>query len=213
MTKRNHAYWVSDAVLDVKVTDKMLPEACANRIGILQVPSYIIIHEVSLGLGRSPQHYNMEYYYHKIKEDGLRGKKVGYHYLVGDKEIYQFLPDNECAFHTGTAINYCSIGIERLICEGVRYSDALHNQAKLAATLMVKWDIPISHVLSHKSTKIMMHEEIKECPNRLIQGQYGGFRMFYKEIIKCLRDHDLFYELLVEKYVFEEHQELLDKKI
>lgn len=212
MKKNNHSYNVSDAVKNVSIEDKILPTECANRLGFKQTPQYIVIHEVSLGLGRSNKIYNMEHYAEKIKNDGMAGIKIGYHYLVGDKTIYQFIPDDESTRHTGTDINYCSIGIERLICEGVRYPDALHNQAKLAATLMVKWDIPLSRVISHKSAKVITGTPIKECPNRLIKGQYGGFRSFYREIYKCLKDNDLFFELLVEKYSYEEEKKLIDSK-
>jgi len=212
MTKKNHAYWINKKESKkVYVEKHLLPEYLANRIKMKQIPDYIVIHEVSLGLGRSPKDFNMEHYENKIKQDGLNGSQVGYHYLVGDNKIYQFIPDEEQAFHTGTDFNYHSIGIERLICEGVRYPDALHNQAKLAATLMVKWDIPITHVISHKEAKILSKQPIKQCPNRLIAGQYGGFRLFYREIEKCLRDKDLFYEVLNDKYKLDNGKSL--KKI
>lgn len=209
MTKRNHAYWIDKKkAKKVKVEDHLLPEGLANRQGIKQIPDYIVIHEVSLGLGKSPKSFDMTHYEDKIRQDGLNGSHVGYHYLVGDEKIYQFIPDNECAFHTGTDFNYHSIGIERLICEGVSYPEALHNQAKLAATLMVKWDIPITRVISHKGTKMLSNQPVKSCPSRLIAGQYGGFRIFYREIEKCLRDKDLFYELLVDKYKINENKSL-----
>ncbi len=212
MTKKNHAYWVNkDNIKDTVVEKRLLPLECANNLGIEQVPDYIIIHEVSLGNGRSPATYNLEYYANKILLDGLNGSKIGYHYLVGDKNVIQFIPDNQCAYHTGTDFNYHSIGIERLICEGVRYPDALHNQAKLAATLMIKWNIPISNVISHKETKRLSNKEIKTCPNRLINGQYGGFRLFYREIRKCLKDGDLFYELLPVNNLTEDHEKLINR--
>lgn len=182
MTKKNHAYWVNkDNIKDTIVEKRLLPLECANNLGIEQVPDYIIIHEVSLGNGRSPATYNLEYYANKILLDGLNGSKIGYHYLVGDKNVIQFIPDNQCAYHTGTDFNYHSIGIERLICDGVRYPDALHNQAKLAATLMIKWNIPISNVISHKETKRLSNKEIKTCPNRLINGQYGVLDYFIEK--------------------------------
>lgn len=213
MKKNNHPYKTSKDIKDVSVEQFILPDECANRLGIKQTPLYIVIHEVSLGLRRSDESYNMQHYANKIKNDGLNGIMIGYHYLVGDKEIYQFIPDDECTHHTGTDINYCSIGIERLICKGISYCDALHNQAKLAATLMVKWDIPLTRVISHKTAKVIAGEPIKECPNRLIKGQYGGFRSFYREIYKCLKENDLFYELLIEKYSFEEQKKLIDRKL
>ena len=52
---------------DVKVEQKLLPLGSANRTGKKQVPEYIVIHEVSLGLGKSPENYNMEHYKNLIE--------------------------------------------------------------------------------------------------------------------------------------------------
>ena len=130
------------------------------------------------------------------ERQGEEGRTIGYHYLVGDKEIWQFTPDDEKTHHVGCELNNDSIGIERLICKGISYCDAIHNQAKLAATLMVKWNISIDNVISHKTARIMCGEEPKQCPNRLIVGQYGGFPLFYREIKKCIQFRDFFYEIL-----------------
>ena len=84
------------------------------------------------------------------------GSTIGYHYLVGDKEVWQFLEDDVATSHTGTPFgNKNSIGVERLICEGVNYEHAIHNQAKLVATLMLKHHIPIQNVLTHKEMQIV----------------------------------------------------------
>lgn len=213
MTKKNHAYWIDKDVTDnVKIEKRILPIECSNRLKIKQVPDYIIIHEVSLGNGRSSEEYGMEHYADKILSDGLNNIKVGYHFLVGDRSIYQFIPEDECTCHSGSDFNYHSIGIERLICEGVNYSNALHNQAKLAATLMVKWNIPLSNVISHKSALLISGKNPKECPSRLIAGQYKGFYIFYREIIKCLKDNDLFFDLLVEDYTID-YDYLINKQL
>ena len=130
---------------------RLLPLNFSNRSGEKQIPTYIVIHEVSLGLGESSEYYNMDRYSRKIFLDGFNGSFVGYHFLVGDDKIYQFIPEEESANHTGTVQgNKCSIGIERIICEGINQEHALFNQAKLIATLMIKYDIPISNVVTHK---------------------------------------------------------------
>ena len=76
---------------------------------------------------------------------------------------------------------------------------------------MVKWNIPISNVISHKETKRLSNDEVKQCPNRLIEGQYGGFRIFYREIRKCLQERDLFYEILEDVKQLD-YQDLLNRK-
>ena len=154
-SKNRKLYKLSQDIKNVKVEQRILPDNAANMNLGAQIPKYIVIHEVSLGIGKTPESYNMEHYANKILQDGINGSKVGYHYLVGDKKIYQFIPDDCYTCHTMTSLNYCSIGIERLVCKGISYCDALHNQAKLAATLMVKWDIPFENVISHKTARIM----------------------------------------------------------
>ena len=200
MDKYGQEYELSNECLDTQVTERLIPDKCANKKVHKQVPEYIIIHEVSLGLGKTPSSYNLQHYEEKIINDGLNGSEVGYHYLVSDKEIYHFIPDINATRHTGTDFNNYSIGIERLVNEDIYFPDALHNQAKLAATLMVKWQIPISNVISHEQARILCNAEPKPCPNRMIDGQYGGFTSFYKEIKKCFENRDLFYEVIMEKY-------------
>lgn len=205
MRKVNHKlYKLNKDIKNVKVEEKLLPDNASNMNLGFQVPLYIVIHEVSLGIGKTPANYDMEHYANKILKDGLSGSKIGYHYLVGDKKIYHFIPDDCYACHTGSVLNFCSIGIERLVCKGISFCDALHNQAKLAATLMVKWNIPFEHVISHKTARIMTGEEVKQCPSRLINEQYGGFEMFKKEVKRCLEFGDLFDEVFEQYNNFDE---------
>lgn len=190
---------------DVKIEDKLLPLGSSNRSGKKQNPEYIVIHEVSLGLGKSPENYNMEHYANLIESQGRRGSTIGYHFLVGDKQIYQFIKEDEATDHTGTLEgNNNSIGIERLICEGINYEHALHNQAKLIATLMVKWNIPLDHVKTHKGmvwTFDPDRDNKKACPSRMLAGQRGGEEQFRREISKCFKHKWFFYELLDEAHI------------
>ena len=190
---------------EVKIEEKLLPLGSANRTGKKQVPEYIVIHEVSLGLGKSPENYNMDHYANLIESQGKEGRSIGYHFLVGDKKIYQFIKEDEATDHTGTLEgNNNSIGIERLICKGISYEHALHNQAKLIATLMVKWNIPLNHVKTHKGmvwTFAPERENKKNCPSRMLAGQRGGEEQFRREIEKCFKHRWFFYELLDEKQI------------
>jgi hypothetical protein len=149
---------------------------------------------------KSPSSYDLEYYHQKIVNDGINGtgaaRKVGYHYLVTDDRVVQFIPDNEVALHTGSEFNYHSIGVERIICEGTSYPDALHNQAKLIATLMVKYDIPIERVICHADARVITGRDVKYCPGRLISGYYGGLERFFQEIELCIKNNDLFAEVI-----------------
>lgn len=188
----------------VNIENKLIPLGSTNRAGIKQIPKYIVIHEVSLGLGRSPKKYNMEHYENLIRTQGKEGKHIGYHYLVGDKEIYKFIEEDEMANHTSTYEGNQSIGIERLICEGINYEHALHNQAKLAATLMIKWNIPLDNVKTHKGMIWLFdpeRENKKGCPSRMLAGQRGGEEKFRREIIKCFKHKWFFYELFTNEQI------------
>lgn len=210
MENNMEEYSLTNKVLNTHVIERIIPDECANKSVGKQIPMYIVIHEVSLGLGKTPSSYNLEHYENKIINDGLNGIEVGYHYLVSDDTIYHFIPDTNSTKHTGTILNYCSIGIERLVNEDINFPDAIHNQAKLAATLMVKWHIPLSNVISHEQARIMNNMEPKTCPNRMIAGQYGGFSLFYKEIKKCFQNKDLFYEVILERY---DNQNTIDEYV
>lgn len=183
----------------VNIEERLIPLGSANRPGKKQIPKYIVIHEVSLGLGKSTKNYNMKHYENLILNQGKMGIETSYHFLIGDKKIYKFINDDEIAYHTSTAKGNISIGIERLICEGINYEHALHNQAKLAATLMVKWNIPLDNVKTHKGiiwTFDPERENKKGCPSRMLAGQRGGEEKFKREIIKCFKHKWFFYELL-----------------
>lgn len=188
----------------VCIEEKFIPLGSANRTGKKQIPKYIVIHEVSLGLGRSPKKYNMEHYNNLIETQGREGNTIGYHFLVGDKKIYQFIKEDETTNHAGSLEGNQSIGVERLICEGVNYEHALHNQAKLIATLMVKWNIPLSNVKTHKGmiwTFTPEKEYKKGCPSRMLAGQRGGEEKFKREIIKCFKHKWFFYELFTSEQI------------
>ena len=216
MSKKMHKYTRPPKEVEVKVTKKILDKNATNRVGE-QTPKYIVIHEVSLGTGKSPKNFNMDHYANMIQSYGKNGRTIGYHYLVGDDKVYQFIEDDVATEHTGTKFgNHNSIGIERVICEGVNYEHATHNQAKLVATLMLKHNIPIDNVLTHKHMqKEFGNEEQqknpKQCPGRMLAGFRGGVQDFKHEIERCFIYGWFFDELLdwiggggVE---FDEHEE------
>lgn len=205
MSKKYHIF-KRPKNLSIKVEEKILPKNSSNFLGY-QEPKYIVIHEVSLGTGKSPAEYDMEHYYKKIYDSGQSGSTIGYHYLVGDKTIYHFIPDNVSTAHTGTTFgNYNSIGIERLICKGINYEYAIHNQAKLIATLMLKHQIPLNHVITHKEMQLRYgsaerKNNPKQCPGRLISGFRGTLNDFKTEIKRCFMYGWFFNELLDEKII------------
>ncbi len=194
---KDFGYQVSDCVNNIKVQREIL-EGVSCRTGIKQIPKFIVIHETSIGTEKAPFNKDIEHYKNILLSSD---SQVGYHYICSDKEVLQFIPDDEVAYHVGSKINFRSIGIERIVNESVNFPDALHNQANLCATLMYKWRIPLRRVVSHKNARIMALAPSKECPARMLDFQYGGEDLFKREIINCLRMGDLFNELLNDEII------------
>lgn len=160
--------------MTVIIEEHYLPINGVNRTGEKIEPEYITIHEVSLGTGKTPRKYDYNHYKQLLLTPPEGREFVGYHYLVGDDKILCFIPDNELCHHSSN--RKAGIGIERLVNECVDFEKAINNQAKLTATLMYKYNIPLSHVVTHKFWSG------KECPARLLDGQYGGWEGFLKRV-------------------------------
>ncbi len=100
-------------------------------------------------------------------------EKVGYHFIVDDKNIYEFITPTIVAFHCGNKEgNYNSIGIERCVYSGINHLDAINLQAKLTAYLMKEYNIPLENVKTHK------YWSGKECPARLLANTVISFEDF-----------------------------------
>ena len=185
-------YDISNKSKNAKVINKIIPFG-KSRTGEIQDVKYIVIHETSIGLDKASVDRDWLHYYESL----LNGNdSVGYHYLCDDDNVYEFIPDYEKAYHTGTFINNFSIGVERLVNLNVSFPDALHNQAKIVATLMYKWGVPLRRVITHLNARVACDKEIKYCPSRMLDYQYGGEKKFYNEVVNCLRKNDFFYEIL-----------------
>ncbi len=158
----------------------LLPQDSPKRLKEM-IPSWITIHEVSLGLGKTPSNYNFAHYYNLLTND----TSIGYHFLVesnigAETTIYQFLETTIATHHAGDGDdgigNTQSIGIERMVNVDTDFESAINAQAMLAATLMQMYSIPLEHVVPHK------HWSGKECPSRLLAGLYGGFDGFLEKV-------------------------------
>lgn len=177
--------------MQVKFTKRLIPLGATNRLGQRRRPTLITIHECSLGLGEAPPDRNLEYYIGLMERPKEGKKQVGYHYLVSDREIVQFIPDNEVTHHTGNAKgNQLSIGIERLVNEGTDFDKAISIQAKLTATLMKKWNIPLLYVVPHRYWGDV------NCPARLLAGQNGGWYDFHLHVKHLYVMKNFFQEVL-----------------
>ncbi len=143
-------------------------------------PRYITIH--------STQNYTADAYKHSLalKNGALRspktrtGNRIGYliwHFTVDDKVAIQHMPTNEQGEHAdfhGPG-NRLSIGIEMCEHRGSSRSATIERTAKLAAVLMKKHRIPLSHVVPHyhwpRKGRSPAH---KNCPHFLLDNGKPG---------------------------------------
>ena len=159
-----------------------------NYIGEIQRNSttYITIHETSLGTGFASDDRTIDYYENRLLNppEGI-DRRLGFHFIVSDTQLVQFLPLRYRTAHTGSTEGNDSIGIERIVNQLVDFPTAISNQAKLTATLMRMYNIPIEHVVPHK------HWNGKECPARLLAGLYGGWDGFIEQIKTFYETNDI----------------------
>lgn len=130
------------------------------------IPTYITIHETSLGLEKKESERNAQHYINLL-EHPQGDPRCAYHFLCSDNEVWQFLPTWVRTAHSGSTEGNSSIAIERLVNVDIDFDKAIANQAKLTATLMWMYNINIDHVVPHK------YWSGKECPARLLAGMYG----------------------------------------
>lgn len=90
---------------------------------------------------------------------------------MDDHQIYQHLPDNEEAWHSGDREgNHSSIGIELCVNADGNFDQTMENAAKLTAFLLKEYDLTIDDVKQHYDFNG------KDCP--LIIRQEGRWDEF-----------------------------------
>ena len=148
--------------------------------------TFITIHESSDGTGYAEDNRTLEYYENRLRNPPKGLEQIGCHFFVSDSHIVQFIPINVRTAHAGTTEGNNSIGIERLVNRFIDFPTAIANQAKLTATLMHMFNIPIENVVTHK------HWSGKECPARLLAGLNGGWEGFISQVMNFYETGDIF---------------------
>lgn len=176
------------------IQHRLLPGNSPKRVGEM-APQWITIHETSLGTEVRSADRNFEWYYKLLEDEST----VGYHFLVQanwneEPVVYQFLETSVYTHHTGNKTgNMESIGIERLVNTDTDFEKAILAQAKLAATLMNLYQIPIERVVPHK------HWSGKECPARLLAGMYGGWQGFIEKVQHFFDEGDFYDDIYTDR--------------
>lgn len=144
-------------------------------------PKFITIHNTgNAGRGANAVAHNK--YIHNMAK--LQPKDTGYaswHFSVDENYIYQHIPLDETAWHTGDGSgkasgNMTSIGIE--ICEHVDqkdYKQAEENAIALTVHLLKQLNLPVANVKPHQAWSG------KYCP-RVILKRDGSFTPFHNRI-------------------------------
>jgi len=148
--------------------------------------TYITIHETSQGLGFASDDRTIEYYYNSLLNPPPGREHIGYHFIVDDLQVVQLIPINIRSAHAGSSEGNDSIGIERVVNRFVDFPRAIQNQAKITATLIHMYGIPIENVVPHK------YWSGKDCPSRLLAGQYGGWDHFISLVDNFCQLGDIF---------------------
>lgn len=169
------------------IENRILPPG-TNYLGEIErnENTFITIHESSIGLGFADDNRTFEYYENRLRHPPEGQERIGYHFMVGDDKIVQFIPIGIRTAHAGSTEGNSSIAIERLTNRFIDFPKAIEIQAKLAATLMTMYKIPIEHVVPHK------HWNGKECPARLLAGMYGGWDGFIDKVKSFYESGDIF---------------------
>lgn len=143
-------------------------------------PSFVTIHNTgNSGRGANAKSHNT-YIHNMAGKSPLQTGYASWHFSVDDKFIYQHLPLNETAWHTGdgsliTSGNRTSIGIE--ICENpeTNTKQAEENAIALTVWLLKNCNISVNNVKPHKAWSG------KHCP-RVILNRDGSFTKFHNRI-------------------------------
>lgn len=146
---------------------------------------WIVVHESGM-----PNEGNDAELLAKIQYDRAYGKRpyspASWNYQVDDQGIFQSFDDNVYCWHAGGDYgkwlpyrNSNSIGIEMCINQDGNYDGAMHQDAKLIASLMHKYNLTFDNVVRHHDTSG------KECPSYMLRtNRYNEFlQMIAKEYV------------------------------
>ncbi len=142
----------------------LIPEDSPGRPGVLRTVKSITIHETANTSEGADAKAHSDYLSTTTDE-------VSWHYTVDDHEIYQHLPDNEEAWHSGDREgNHSSIGIELCVNADGDFNKTMENAAKLTAYLLREYNLSIDDVKQHYDFNG------KDCPLTIRQeGRWDEF--------------------------------------
>src|ERR1700741_410725 len=148
----------SGVAAELKITESIIPPGnCGRPLHRPMRPTFITIHSTD-NTSRSADALHHALAMNK----GLRSRhnRTGFltwHFTVDDHSIYQTLPTNETGEHAdyeGEG-NRSSIGIEMCVNRGNNIDIPVDRTARLTATLIRQYDIPLGHVVPHMHCRMI----------------------------------------------------------
>lgn len=132
-----------DSIDGIPLFTAYMPEDSPGRPGVLRTVESITIHETANTSEGADAEAHSDYL-------STTSDEVSWHYTVDDHQIYQHLPDNEEAWHSGDREgNHSSIGIELCVNADGNFDQTMENAAKLTAFLLKEYDLTIDDVKQH----------------------------------------------------------------
>lgn len=124
---------------------------------------FITVHESAMTLeGQNAENLAQIQYRYAFLQDDAR--QASWHYQVDAYSIYQSFADDIYGWHAGeTYGNRYGIGIEMCVNRDGNYEGTIMNNAKLVASLMLKYNLNFDNVYRHYD------HSGKECPSYLIR--------------------------------------------
>lgn len=161
------------------------------RPGVAMVPQYVTIHTTgNYAVGSDARaHANMQ--------STNTGRWASWHYSVDESSIYQSIPLNEVAYHSGDGLslgNASTISIEIAENSDGNYVQAELNAAYLTARILYDNNLPANAVKSHRDWSG------KDCPKPLLNNLKGsmGWNNFLKKV------EEIYYSFGNERFIHKE---------
>lgn len=167
---------VDEAYAALNIVQDFVPVGNSNRPGNRLTASSITIHNTD----NETEGANAAAHARYMKGADAQKRQVSWHYTVDDKFVYQSIPTNEIAWHSGTKQgNTSSIGIEICMNSDLDVPAAYDRAALLVAVLAKRLKIDVD------GGGLFQHHDWsgKNCPS-VLREKPNGWKNFVAEVRK-----------------------------
>ncbi|WP_066193643.1 peptidoglycan recognition protein family protein [Gracilibacillus timonensis] len=150
--------------MTITMKRQLVDKSIANELtyGTGNEIRYIVVHET----GNTAQGADAQA--HANLQSRGNSREASWHYQVDDKDMIQSFKDHYRCWHAGGRYNHYSIGIEICVNADGDFKKAVANTSRLTKYLMKRYNIPLTHVITHKTASGW-----KDCPHYLRSGSKG----------------------------------------